>query len=273
MRTPTANVAWSVRGFLIYLLALPLLPALLLELDGGSWWRSAVLGGSIGLLASAALLVRYGVRRQRQRAMSRYHRANTNVLTWLGCSAVAVAVGACQWLISGRSLAFSLALSAGAFGAAYLSYGSMWARPRPEATDGYSPDEIVDALREADLKVRDLESVYVRLPHGEIRSKLRKLVKKTHALLRDIELDPRLLRRSRKYLNVFLPGVQKVASTYRESRETAPDAEFDTRFKSLLDKTSRALDQQAEQRENKIAFDLDVQMAVLRQQLDQELRR
>ena len=273
MRGPTANVAWSVRGFLIYVLALPLLPAFLLELDGGSVWRSLVLGGTMALLAGAAVLVRFGVRAQRREALSRFHRARTSAMTWLGCVFVGVACAASQWIISGRSLAFAVAVGLGGFGAAYLSYGSLWARPRPESTDGYSGDEIIDALRDAENKVRELEGVYVRLPHGEIRSKLKRLVRKSYKLLRQIEAEPTLLRRSRKFLNVFLPGVQQVASTYRASLQTAPDADFDARFIALLDKTSRALDQQADQRNNKIAFDLDVQMAVLRQQLDQELRR
>ncbi|MFK7887210.1 MAG: 5-bromo-4-chloroindolyl phosphate hydrolase, partial [Gammaproteobacteria bacterium] len=85
--------------------------------------------------------------------------------------------------------------------------------------------------------------------------------------------DPKQLRRARKYLNVFLPGVQKVAQSYRKSLDSAPDPAFDQRFNELLDKTDLALNDHQTQRENKIAFDLDVQMAVLRQQLDTELKR
>lgn len=273
MTPRSANVAWSVRGFLLYVLALPLVPALLVELDGGSWMRVGVLSSAIALLVGAALAVRYGVRAQRRRAMNRYDRARTDILTWLGCGAIAAACVLCQWLINGRSPAFSVAIGAVGFVAGYLSYGSMWARARPQAADGYTGDEIVEELQAAELKVRDLEGVFVRLPHGEIRSKLKRLVKKTHGLLASIERDPKQLRRARKYLNVFLPGVQKVANTYRQSLDVAPDPEFDQRFTALLDKTSRALDQHAEQRDNKIAFDLDVQMAVLRQQLDHELKR
>ncbi|MEM6638986.1 MAG: 5-bromo-4-chloroindolyl phosphate hydrolysis family protein [Pseudomonadota bacterium] len=272
MRAGRANVGWSVRGFLLYALALPLLPALLLELDGGGVLTTAALAIAIALFVVAALSVRHGTRRQRERAMSRFHRSNTHSLTWVGCAAVAAACVITQWLVNDRSVAFALAFGAGGFLATYLSYGSMWLRSLPEPADGYSSDEIVDALATAEQKVHDLQKVYVRLPHGELRRRLKDLVNKSFDLLHTIEQEPHMLRRSRKYLNVFLPGVHKVAGTYLASRDQGADPAFDERFKSILEKTSRAIDEQTTQRGNQIAFDLDVQMAVLRQQLDEELR-
>jgi 5-bromo-4-chloroindolyl phosphate hydrolysis protein len=273
MNAPSGKVAWSVRGFLLYALALPLVPALLIELDRGSVTDIATVSGALSAFVAAALLVRFGVRRQRRRAVSRYTRADTNNLTWLGCSAVALGCFVCQFFIIERSLAFSIAVALGGFAGAFFSYGSMWQRVRTEKTDGYTSNEIVDALREAEIKVQDIEAIYVQLPHGGIRRKLKRLTSNTHRLMGTIERDPKQLRPARKYLNVFLPGVRQVAQSYRKSLDTAPDPDFDQRFNELLDKTDRALNEYQTQRENKIAFDLDVQMAVLRQQLDHELKR
>lgn len=273
MNAPTGKVAWSVRGFLLYALALPLVPALLIELDRGSLGDILVVSGALGAFACAALLVRFGVRRQRRRALSRYTRADTNILTWLGCTAVAVGCFVCQYLIVERSLAFSVAVALAGFGGAFFSYGSMWQRMRAQEADGYTSDEIIAALREAEIKVQDIEAVYVGLPHGDIRRKLKRLTSKTHRLMNSIERDPKQLRRARKYLNVFLPGVRQVAQSYRQSLDSTPDPAFDQRLVELLDKTDQALNEHQTQRENKIAFDLDVQMAVLRQQLDHELKR
>lgn len=268
------RVAWSVRGFLIYVLALPLIPALLIALNGSSVGRIVTVGGALALFIIGALAVRYGIRRQRRRALSRYTRSDTHALTWLGCGAVALGCFVCQYFIVGRTLPFSIAIGGIGLLGAFLSYGSMWGRAKPaDGVDGYSSSEIVDALREAEAKVQDIEAVYVRLPHGDIRRKLKRLTGKTHRLMRNIERDPKELRRARKFLNVFLPGVQNVAQTYHKSLDSSPDPEFDQRFRDLLDKTDEALNRHQDQRRNKVAFDLDVQMEVLRTQLDHEINR
>ena len=51
----TGKVAWSVRGYLIYVLALPLVPAFLYLVNGGSLARLAAMSGSIALLIAAAV--------------------------------------------------------------------------------------------------------------------------------------------------------------------------------------------------------------------------
>jgi hypothetical protein len=273
MDMATGKVAWSVRGYFIYVLALPLLPAMMYLLNGGSPSRLAAIVVSLGLLVTAVVCVRLGVRRQRRRALSRYTRSDTHNLTWIGCTAVAVACFVLQYVVINNSLAYAAVIGALGFAGAFLSYGSMWARAKPKSAHGYSSDEVVAALRSAEAQVQGIEAVYVQLPRGDIRRKLKSLAGKTHRLMHAIEEDPRELRRARKYLNVFLPGVQQVAQTYRKALDQSPDPEFDQRFRNLLDKTAAALNRHEMQRASKVAFDLDVQMAVLRTQLDEEIRR
>jgi len=273
MNPTTGKVAWSVRGFLIYLLALPLLPALMITFDQMALWPILTVAGSLSLFVAGGLCVRFGNRRQRRRALSRYTRSDTHPLTWAGCVAVAAGCFVAQYFVVDKSLLFSAAVGALGFLGAFLSYGSMWGRARAGSADGYSSDEVVAALREAEVKVQDIEAVYLRLPHGDIRRKLKRLSGKTHRLMHTIEREPKQLRKARKFLNVFLPGVQTVAKTYQKSLETNPDPEFDQRFRELLDKTDEALNRHQAQRDDRVAFDLDVQMEVLRTQLDQEIRR
>lgn len=273
MDMSTGKMTWSLRGYLIFALALPLAPAFISLLNGGDPVLLAAICIALMLLVTAVVFVRLGVRRQRLRALSRYTRADTDTFTWFGCAAVAAACFVLQYVVIDHSLAHAAVIGALGFCGAFLSYGSLWARAQPKSAHGYSSDELVTALRSAEAQVQAIEAVYLRLPRGEIRRKLKSLAAKTHRLMHAIEEDPRELRRARKYLNVFLPGVQQVAQTYSEARKHGPDPEFDQRFRNLLDKTAAALNRHEMQRASKVTFDLDVQMSVLRTQLDEEIRR
>ena len=267
------RVAWSTRGHLIYLLALPLLPTLLAVIERGDWLRTAVAGTTLGLFVLAALAVRVGTRRQRREAFSRYGRSSTHVLTWLGCVAVSAGCFASDYVLGGRGLSSAGMLAIAGFAGAYLSYGSLWARVRPTAGMGYSAEEIAGELQKAERLVQGLEAAARELPHGEMRRRLKRIAVKTYRVLFAIERDPADLRRARRFLNVFLPGAVSIAESYVKADRHGPTDEFDTRFADIHTRTEAVIDAQQSALRDRHAFDLDVQMDVLKTQLEAEARR
>lgn len=185
----------------------------------------------------------------------------------LGALAVGLGVGI------GGSLAFGL-LMGGAVGlvAAALSVFAFGLDPMKAKGDPGADVTVSDldaALNEARGRVAALEGVARNLKDRSLGTAIREITDQTNMILTRIEQDPNDLRRSRKFLKVYLDGVLEAARKYERAQvNVSPDTEWS--FRKLL----RDMRQVAAEHYDKLLHDdrtdLEVEIEVLADRLKHE---
>ncbi len=85
-----------------------------------------------------------------------------------------------------------------------------------------------------------------------------------------LEEDPRDLRRARKFLNVYLDGVQRVVEGYARTHQRAASPDLDANFRRVLTSIEEVFQEQRQKLLESDIMDLDVQIEVLTSQLKRE---
>jgi len=260
--------AWSPRGLLLYVLPLPLLPALLVSLLRGDGVQ--VVGELAGLAGcwSAALLARRGLHAE---AVYRHRRIARRPPPRKTAAALLLGAGvfATAWLAVGHSLVLTVLLCAGSVTGFVLAYGlDPWTAKRPAIpTLGTAAEDVLRTLEDAERLIARIEATGRRLPAGEAARRLERIARSARGVVDRLEVDPRDLRRARRFLHVYLSGAQEVSERYARTRPHATGAEIDDRFRDVLATIERVFDEQRRRLLEDEVLDLDVQIEVLSRQL------
>lgn len=263
---------WPWQGVLLYVLPLPLVAVAIRAFSAG---QSGLLLGSVlalALLWTGAALNRSGLRAEaefRRRKIATAPRTPRKllaaVLVAAGCFVTTFAV------IDRGLLAALLAAGMGAAGA-LLAYGT---DPRGEkggvtASHGYSTEEIVAALTQAEDKVDAIEAAAGTIRNAEFAQRLRRIAASAREVLKVIEEDPGDLRRARKFLNVYLDGARAVTTGYAKTHREVQSQDLEDNFRGMLDTIERSFAETRERLLEDDVLDLDVQIEVLRTRLERE---
>lgn len=266
------KVLW--RGFLLYLLPLPLLPAALIALTSGEPVKAMARFAGFALAMTAATLIRKGIRLDNEAAKRRLRRrASTVQYRMIGAALVSVGVFIVAWLgMSGQyslivSAMFALATALGC----YLYYDFDPARKDPEiAAVGITTEELVELLDEAEGRIENIEQASRQIHNIEFKDRLRRIVKEAREILDTIEKDPADARRARKFLKVYLDGAQQVTVGYARTHTTEEKHALEDNFRRVLTTIETVIaEQQLKLAENNLS-DLDVTIEVLQMQLEKE---
>ena len=102
---------------------------------------------------------------------------------------------------------------------------------------GFSTEQVIEALTEAEGKLREIEQLAGSLHNRELTARLNRIVAQGRAVLAQIEKDPSDLRRARRFLVTYLDGTRDVVRKYqaqqgdladtRARRELPPRARHD----------------------------------------------
>jgi len=265
-------VLW--RGLLLYILPLPLLPAIFSALfDGHTIVALArVVGFASAMLA--ATLIRKGIsldNEAKRRNLRR--RASTVRYRFVGAVILALGMFVLAWIgIPDKntlfdSILFSIAVLLGC----YLYYDFDSASKSPDiAAVGITTEELVDLLDEAEGRIARIENASKDINNREFRDRLRRIVKEARSILTTIEEDPVDARRARKFLKVYLDGAQQVTEGYARTHKDGGTHELEDNFRRVLTTIETVIaEQQAKLRENNLS-DLDVNIEVLQLQIEKE---
>ena len=266
------KVLW--RGFMLYLLALPLLPAAFFSLMDGNLVEAIARAVGLVLTMTAATLIRQGIRLDnaaRKRRLRR--RVSTIQYRMIGACLAAVGVFIVAWLgLADRyslleSVLYGLAVLLGC----YLYYDFDPARRDPEiAAVGITTEELIDLLDEAEGRLQSIEQSSRLIHNIEFKDRLRRIVKEARDILDTIENDPIDARRARKFLKVYLDGAQQVTEGYARTHKEGETHELEDNFRRVLTTIETVVaEQQVKLKENNLS-DLDVNIEVLQMQLEKE---
>jgi uncharacterized membrane protein YccC len=165
----------------------------------------------------------------------------------------------------------ALGFAGATFAGFALAYGldPRRAKAAPVGADGYTTEEIEAEIDRAERAIARLEAARARIGPGELADRLGRVAGLARELVGVVEAEPRHLRRTRRFLRVYLDGAQQVCEHLPRTEGRRPPA-LDERFERVLDTIEDVFSTQHRRLLAGEVEDLDVQIEVLAHQLRRE---
>ncbi len=261
----------GLRGMLLYVLAVPLALAGVVALAGGHLAQALAAGSAFGLVVAGGFLNRRGLVEELVAPERRYTRSWDLPHKYLAALVVAAGTGLAAFGAVGHGPLVSLVFALLSLGGFHLAYRL----PRPQALFGPRRPAVRDkalgrALAQAERRILAIEKAALRLGNRELEQRLNRIAGQGRAILEQVVARPDERFRARKFLNVYLEGAERVASRYARTHPVARGRELEENFRNVLVEIEAVFERQLKRQAEHDAFDLDVQIEVLRRQLERE---
>ena len=261
------------QGVFLWILPLPLIPAFFITLLRGNLISAVGNLAALILFWIGALFIRKGLQSELKYEEGRMVRAPRRPLKIYGTVLVSLGALICSRFGIGHSLLFSLFPAALAFAGCWLAYGFDPRRDKVgDVKDGfgYTSEEILAAIESAEHKIAAIEESARSFSNQEFVSRLQKITTLARRIVHNLEDDPHDLRKVRKFINVYLDGLQKVTTGYAQAMRKTGSDELAPRFRKLLETIEVVFVEQEKKLMANDILDLDIQMEVLMKQLHHE---
>jgi hypothetical protein len=261
----------GLRGMLLYLLAGPLAPAAIVALASGNFSAAMAAAFAFALIVIGGILNRRGIMEELIAPQRRFTRRLGLPHKYPAAVAVASGTALAAYGAVGQNGLVSIAFGLLALAGFHMAYRLPPLRrimgvPRQVVRDR----NLRDALVQAEERILSIEKAAARLGNRELEQRLRRIAHQGRAVLEQIVTRPDERFRARKFLNVYLEGAERVASHYARTHRLARGGELEQNFRIVLEEIERVFGRQLEQLSEHDVFDLDVQIEVLRKQLERE---
>ena len=263
---------WIGGGWLLFLLPLPLIPALFVSLLKGALWPAAVTLAGIGLFIGAGISARLGMVKERTYELDKFATAPRFKLKLFGGLLTTAGTFICARLLVEHGWFFSLFTASLSLVGYYLSYGfdPMKDKSAPSAGFGYTNQEVAEAIKEAEEKIHGIRVAAQGMKNQELQRRLIRISESATKIVSFIEDNPRDLRRARKFLNVYLNGAHKVSKGYVDTHARVQSDELESNFRNVLVSIETVFSEQYKKLLEHDVQDLDIQIEVLDAQLKHE---
>ena len=261
----------GLRGVLLYVLPLPLSLASLVFLASGDFGSAVASAAAFAALIGGAYLNRRGLREQLLAPQRRYSRPATTPYGYLAAASVAVGTAIAASGVVGHGVLVGATFALLAAVGLHLTYPlppprTLLARPAPAAAD----DRLASALERAEGRVLAIEVAADGIGNQELEERLRRIAGQGRGILELVADRPTELFRARKFLNVHLEGAERVASRYVQTHRLSRSRALESNFRNVLADIEAVFERQRTQLLEHDVDDLDVQIEVLRKQLERE---
>lgn len=263
----------GLRGTLIFMLSAPLAVAAVVALAAGNL---PALGGSAGALA----LIVFGARLNRQSLLERlvaprrrFTRATRVPLSSAALVLVALGVGLAAFAAVGHGTLTSLVYAA----VAALGFHLAYRLPKAAKAPGFSADRQATldpararVLAEAERRLLEIDRAAMQIGNPELAQRLRRIAELGQAVLDLLAQQSTDLYRVRRFLNVHLDGAERVAVRYAKTHRVLRGGVLEANFRNVLVQIETAFERQRQSLLRHEVTDLDIQIEVLRKQLQRE---
>ena len=255
----------AAKDWPLFVLPLPAAAAAVIALAQGQLGllRGDALG--YGLLLGGALLVRRG-RGDSETTIGGSPPWRRWPSKTLGAALIALGSGATAWLGAGHHPAIALAFALVTLLGFHLAYGLDLPLRRPRGLGAYGDE----SLRRAARAIAAIEQASRDIRQPELDARLADVAALARQILARVQDDPRDLWRARKFLNVYLDGVQRIVEGYAKTQGQVAAPKLDQRFRTALETVEAAFREQHQVLLERDVEDLDVQIEVLTRQLERE---
>lgn len=258
-------------GLLLYLLPLPIVAELLGSLMKGQVTRFALCGLALAGYFSAATLMRSGLRAERAFFNVRRARVGPRPRKLTAALLAGAATGFTAAVLSSFNYWESAAYAVGTVAGALLLYGF---DPRPQRSPalpaGAEGDQIHSALADAEASILAIESANAQIANRELSARLNRIVARGRDILDVLDDHPAKLQRARRFLKTYLTGARRVAEGYARTHRRADSAELEDNFRNVLITIEDTFGQQYDRLLENDVLNLDVEIEVLKTQMERE---
>jgi len=171
------------------------------------------------------------------------------------------------WFAGGEDFFISLALSSVSIVGYFLYYGFDPKADKLENIGDISAQFVIETLATARGKLARVEEDMKKIKEPQLHNKLRIAIDKGYEILNNIEADPKDLRVARKFIIVYIDGVNKVTSSYTSMDEKDITTETKEKLIHLLSDVEKRFDKEIIRLKQNNQFDLEVQIDVLQEQI------
>ena len=220
---------------------------------------TAYLGLAFGVIGTA-IVGAMALSHKRRRRIPWYGKALGVGLCAGGLAAAMLSVGG-----QGTEVALMMAI-------AYLcAHGAAISPLSPDPWKGRNVSESLKArIESARSVVERIKTANHRIHSPELSAALDSLYAKGQRIIGLLEAQPVLVRRSDRFLTVYLDGAARVSEKYADIHRQTDSVELDQSYREFLDRTIRTFDQQHEALIADDVLDLDVEIEVLQKRMVSE---
>jgi 5-bromo-4-chloroindolyl phosphate hydrolysis protein len=262
---------FSTNTLLLYVLPILLIPATIKALALGNLLGIVVNAGAYAAFIIAAKMLRRGLQAEAIYREKRVARAPIWPLKTFAAFIVAATTFIVAWLGAHQAFFVSIAFGGGALLGMFLSYGFDPRKQKMVAGGhGYTIEEISATIEEAENVILGIENANNKIRNLEFNTRIDRICETARSILNDLEANPGAIRRTRKFLLVYLDSTNKVTSGYANTHLQADIPELEQNFRNVLDSIETVFKEQKNKLLEEDLFDLDVQIEVLAKQLKHE---
>jgi hypothetical protein len=261
----------GLRGALLYVLATPLALATIVALAGGRLVEALAAAAGFGLTVAGASLNRRAILEALVAPERRFTRSWDLPFKYLAALSVAAGTAVAAKGAVGHDGLVSAAFGLLALAGFHLAYRLPPLRAARGAPRRAVPDKALHrSLGRAELRILAIEKAALRVGNQELEERLRRIAGQGRAILAQILERPDGRFRARKFLDVYLEGAERVATRYARTHRLAQGRALEQSFRTVLAEIERVFERQLHRLSEQDLFDLDVQIEVLRKQLERE---
>jgi 5-bromo-4-chloroindolyl phosphate hydrolysis protein len=256
------------RGNFLYIFLAPLFIAIILALIARNVPAFVLNTIAFGLFFATAKLNTIGLTKEYEYHTTTLTKAPSVPYKMITASMLGISTLFTASIAGGESLLIGFFLGAIATVGYFLYYGF---DPRVDKLDNIgdiSAAFVIETLAEARGKLADVEENMRLIKATGVHDKLRVATDKAYEILNNIEEDPKDLRVARKFIIVYIDGIKKVTESYTNMKEDEINAETKEKFSMLLSDVEKKFDKEIIRLKKNNQFDLDVQIDVLKEQIN-----
>jgi len=267
---PQINVGQykAKKGILLYFFLTPLFLAVILALlarDIPAFGLNLV---AFVLFYGTAKLNTWGLANEFKYHKEKLTKAPTKPYKTMAALLLGVATLFTASVAGGESLFSGFFLAAVAMVGYVLHYGLDPRTDKLENIGDVSAELVLKTLSDARAKLSGIEAHIAKdFRDLELKEKLSLAVEKSEHILQSIQDDPKDIRVARKFLLVYLDGLEKVTDSYMSMDEKDIKGETKEKLHQLLDDVEIRFDKELTRLKKNNQFDLDVNIDVLHQQI------
>ena len=256
------------KGHLLYIFLAPLFLAVILALLARDISAFVLNFIAFGLFYATAKLNTWGLANEFEYHKEKLTKAPEKPYKTISAILLGISTLYTATIAGGESLLTGLFLSITATIGYGLYYGLDPRADKLENIGDVSADLVLKTLSDARSKLSGIEAHMEKILDDRLlHDKLALAVEKAEYIIQTIQEDPKDIRVARKFLVVYIDGLEKVTDSYTAMDESDIKGQTKEKLHQLLDDVEHRFDKELLRLKKNNEFDLDVNIDVLQQQI------
>ena len=253
-------------AMLLYVMLIPTFIDTAISLFSGRYIEFLLKSAGFALMAISAILVSRGIGESVDYEEATVAKAPLPYKS-AGAVSLSLSVFIFGFLVAHRGLFETIFVSLLAGIGVLMYYGKDINRDKIPQDLDINPDILIKSLNEAKQKIASIKSHSVEIKDISLKSAVDRAIQRADDIIELIESNPSAIRMARKFLIVYVNGMEEVLKSYSQLDTDTIDKDTQERLKSLLIEAEARFDKELERLKSDDKFDLDVQIDALREQI------